>query len=105
MTNVAIIPYEDAYRAWISEKLIEEWASTVIVTRGRKYEADLLPGFVALTGDLPVGFILYNVVRNECEIVCLNSFKKGIGIGSALIEAVRLKALETNCQRLWLPDC
>ena len=49
-----------------------------------------------------VGLATYRIESDECEIVTLNSIVEGIGAGSALINAVRSKALASNCRRVWL---
>lgn len=48
------------------------------------------------------GFITYNIVEKSCEIVTINSYRERIGVGSALIEAVKQAALSEGCKRLWL---
>ncbi|MEE9554906.1 MAG: GNAT family N-acetyltransferase [candidate division Zixibacteria bacterium] len=86
----------------ISKLLIKCWGSTDIVTRGKIHSADKLPSFGAFDHEKMFGLITYNIENNECEIVSLNSFRENMGIGTALIEAVRDAALKADCQRLWL---
>jgi len=66
------------------------------------YQADELPGFVAVEKDKPVGLITYRISGKECEITSMNSEVEGKGVGSALVEAVKKAALEAGCKRLWL---
>jgi GNAT superfamily N-acetyltransferase len=73
-----------------------------MVTRGRVFQADRLPGFVAMRGDESVGLVTYRVEGGECEVTSLDSLVEGIGIGSALIEAVKQAAIAAGCKRLWL---
>ncbi len=80
----------------------EQWGSTRIVTRGRIHETDTLPGFVALRDDQPIGLVTYRIEGSQCEIVTLNSLVEGVGVGSALIAAVKSAALRAGCTRLWL---
>jgi ribosomal protein S18 acetylase RimI-like enzyme len=82
--------------------LVEHWRSVKIVSRGKIHYADRLPGFIALRSGERVGFATYRIESDECEIVTLNSIVEGIGVGSALIKAVRSKALSSNCHRVWL---
>src|SRR5439155_6312609 len=49
-----------------------------------------------------VGLVTYNIVDESCEIVTINSIRPALGVGTALIEAVRDIALESGCKRLWL---
>ncbi|OGC92028.1 MAG: GNAT family N-acetyltransferase [candidate division Zixibacteria bacterium RBG_16_53_22] len=82
--------------------LTEEWGSARVVSRGKIYQADMLPGFMAMTDNVPVGLVTFNIEAGSCEIVTLNSRRERIGIGAALIEAVRRTASEAGCRRLWL---
>jgi GNAT superfamily N-acetyltransferase len=89
-------------RPWIQDLLQKHWGSTQVVSRGRIYQADALPGFLAGQWGHRVGLITYHLENGQCEIVSLNSLVGKQGIGTALIEAVRQQALEAGCNRLWL---
>jgi GNAT superfamily N-acetyltransferase len=93
---------DDQYRSWAHSLLTERWGSHLVVTRGQVYEADRLPGFVALIEGKPKGLITYRIINEECEIVTLDSLIGGIGIGMALLEAVKQVAEMRGCQRIWL---
>jgi len=82
--------------------LNEWWGATRIVTRGCVHQADKLPGFVAVRDGFQIGMITMEIDERGCEIVSLNSKREGIGVGSALIEAVRREAVKAGCTRLWL---
>lgn len=85
------------------EKLMPElWGSPLIVTRGRLLNPALLPGFIAEKDAQLAGVATYRVEDNNCELVTLNSFFPREGIGSALIEQIRRKAVELGCEWLWL---
>lgn len=87
--------------AWIARLLEEHWHSTKIVSRGRVHCADELPGFIAVQDSQPAGLVTCRIDGDECEIVTLNSLMEGMGIGSALIDAVK-DAAGAECRRLWL---
>lgn len=90
-------------RNWIAEKLDEYWGSTRVVSRGKLHYAHTLPGFTIVDGDEhPQGLITYHISEGACEIVTLNSYQEGIGIGTALIQAVKDAAETEKCHRLWL---
>lgn len=90
-------------RNWIASRLDEYWGSTRIVSRGRLHYAHTLPGFTIVDeNDTPQGLVTYHIDKDACEIVTLNSFKEGIGIGNALIEAVKDAAKAEKCKRIWL---
>lgn len=87
---------------WVRNILIEHWHSAMVVSRGRAHYADRLPAFVALSGPKRVGLVTYRIDDNQCEIVTLNSIHEAIGVGTALIKAVRSVAVANSCRRLWL---
>ena len=82
--------------------LEESWGAANVITRGRVYAADRLPGFAAWSGARPVGLVTYHISNQECEIISLNGVMEGQGIGTALITAVKHAAIERGCRRLWL---
>ncbi len=89
-------------RAWAAALLREHWGSARIVTRGVVHDGERLPGFLALMEGRRVGLLTYRIEGAECESVNLNSLVEGMGVGSALVEAVRKVATSTGCRRLWL---
>lgn len=86
----------------VARILTENWSSTEIVTRGRIHRADGLPGFVAVEDGRLVGLLTYRMEGEECEIITLNSEADGVGIGTALLSAVKDAAISAHCRRLWL---
>lgn len=88
--------------SWLNSFLAESWGSSRIVSRGRLHDAARLPGFVATIHGRPVGLVTYHTEGRDCEIVTMQSNREGIGIGSALIEAVKDAATNARCSRLWL---
>ena len=84
--------------------MIEQWGAEVVVAHGTIYEPHKLTGFVAAQAaqELPIGLITYQLQDNQCEIVTLDSLQPRQGIGSALIEAVKDVAKQSDCERIWL---
>jgi GNAT superfamily N-acetyltransferase len=70
---------------WIRELLIKGWSSLKIVTLGELYQADKVPGLVALIQDKPVGLLTYIIKKKAILIISFNSLIKNIGIGTAFI--------------------
>lgn len=99
---LALCPLDEVRRAWAIQLARARWASQVVVSRGVVHDVATLPGFVALRGDEPVGLATYHIVGDSCEIVTLDSLVEGIGVGAALIDAVRSHAQAAGCRRLWL---
>jgi len=89
-------------RDWITEVLLDNWTSNIIVTRGISYEADLLPGLIAEVNGKPLGLLTYAIKENELEIVTMNAIEKGKGIGSALLDEIERIAKSKNYDRIWL---
>jgi GNAT superfamily N-acetyltransferase len=102
MPQFQIEPFSPAHKAWANALLTEHWGSPKIVSRGKIYQADALPGFVAVENNQPIGLVTYNIVGKNCEITSMNSTAEGKGVGSALVAAVKKAAILRRCQRLWL---
>ncbi len=90
-------------RGWIAEKMDECWGSTRIISRGKLHYAHTLPGYVVQDAEgTPHGLLTYHIEDGACEIVTLNSFREGIGVGTALVDAVMETARAEHCKRVWL---
>jgi len=50
----------------------------------------------------PIGLATYYFENALCELVTLNAFVQGIGVGGALLFAVRDAAKKASCTKLWL---
>lgn len=94
--------FTPADQDWLKAYGIDQWGAEIVVGHGVIYHPAELPGFVAVHGDARIGQITYHIEGKACEIVTLSSDVRGIGIGSALIAAVRNVAQQHSCQRLWL---
>jgi ribosomal protein S18 acetylase RimI-like enzyme len=99
---IRILPLEKDFRDWARGILIQTWGATLVVSRGRLHDASKLPGYVAVQGDELVGLTTYHIVGDECELVTINSLRPKLGIGSALVAAVKEMAINADCRRLWL---
>jgi GNAT superfamily N-acetyltransferase len=88
--------------AWLEQFVLERWGAPTVVGHGRVFRVADLPGFVALEDREPAGLVTYSIEDDACEIVTIDSVTEGMGIGSALVEAVARTARETGCRRLWL---
>lgn len=102
MTNLIIQPIDDATRPWVAQTIAEQWGADIVVAHGVVYRPHELPGFVAMQGSECVGLLTYHIEGDACEIVTLDSFHEGRGVGTALIEAAKQAARHAGCRRLWL---
>ncbi len=97
-----IRPLLPADQSWVADLVREQWGSPLIVVRGQIFYPDQLPGYAATDGSGVVGLVTYRIDGTLAEIITLNSLREGIGIGTALIEAVKRAATSAGCQRLIL---
>jgi GNAT superfamily N-acetyltransferase len=88
--------------AWVVALLEDRWGSTTILSRGRVHQADGLPGYILWEKDMRMGLITYHIDGGSCEIVTLDSLAEGKGIGTALIDALRDRAVDLGCNQLWV---
>jgi GNAT superfamily N-acetyltransferase len=102
MPGFSIRPLHDDDRVWVARLLEERWGAARIVTRGRLHAADRLPGFIAEVEGQPTGLVTFRLAGGDCEVVSLDSLHERIGVGTALLEAVRKTAQAAECRRLWL---
>ena len=92
-----LLPLEPSDRALIRSLVISEWGDDFVIVHDSVFNPHLLPGFKLVdTNDL-AGFVTYDIQKNTCEIVTLNSFRERQGIGSALLAAVEKYARQKGC--------
>jgi len=89
-------------RDWVRFVFINHWGGEFSISKGNKFYADKLPGYIAEDSISKVGLITYNISGRDCEIVTLNSFAETQGVGTSLIERVKQDAKEEGCKRIWL---
>ncbi len=81
--------------------LTREWGSARIVSRGRLRDASRCPALGCFDGDRLIGLVTYVIGDGGCEILTLNSFEPGRGVGSRLLEALAAESRAAGCRRLW----
>ena len=89
-------------QTWVVEQLRAAWGVGGVVSRGRLIDPTTLPGVLAESGPDRVGLATYDVVGDACELVTINAFVDGLGVGGALVDAVADQARGLGCRRLWL---
>jgi ribosomal protein S18 acetylase RimI-like enzyme len=95
---IEVRPLREDERGWVRSMIRERWGSEIVVAHGVVYEPRLLPGFVAADESGPVGLLTYVLEGDACEIVTIDAFEEGRGVGTALIDAVK----GLGARRLWL---
>jgi len=102
MHDFLIRPIVPKDKRWVEQFITEHWGANSVVVHGVIYYPHELPGFVAIQDELSIGLITYHIADRSCEIVSLDSTQPGIGVGTALVAAVKEKAQKSGCTRLWL---
>ena len=102
MTKLEIVPLTQKDSAWLAQFMAERWGEDKAVAHNTVYQPSILPGFVAIEETERRGVITYHIVEKQCEIVTIDSLLPTQGVGTALIEAVKVMAKTQGCHRLWL---
>lgn len=100
--DYSIEPLEEGDSAWVRQLIADEFAADFVIAHGTIFHPHELPGFVARQGDERIGLATYHIDGASCEVVSLNSLKSSLGVGTALIDAVRQAAIKASCNRLWV---
>jgi DNA-3-methyladenine glycosylase I len=97
-----IHPLTPTDRDWVRRKIIAAWGAETIVVHETVYHPAELPGFIAEAEGEIAGLLTYHLEGEACEIVTLDAWRTGLGVGTALIETVKQAAGREKCRRLWL---
>jgi ribosomal protein S18 acetylase RimI-like enzyme len=95
---ILVRPLRPDDRDWVRDSVAERWGSPIVVAHGVVYEPSSLPGLVAEDDGRPVGLLTFILEGDECEIVTIDAFDEGRGVGTALIDSVK----GLGHDRLWL---
>jgi ribosomal protein S18 acetylase RimI-like enzyme len=103
MPDFSLRPLDDNDRDWVSAFTVEHWGADYVVAHSEVYRPEELPGLVAVgpSGEV-LGLVTFSIRHDQCEVVTLNSVAERIGVGTALLEAVRELAFANGCSRVWL---
>ncbi|WP_432933287.1 GNAT family N-acetyltransferase [Microbispora sp. CA-135349] len=100
--SLTVRPLAADEHAWVRDLFVERWGGVVSVSRGVAHDTTALPTFVAHLDGRPAGVATYRLDGRECELVTLDSLNEGVGVGTALVDAVARAAREAGAVRLWL---
>ena len=92
-----ILPLDSADFDQVKEIMIKEWGSDYVIVHGDIIHPAELPGYKVMDDDTLVGLVTCLVKGQQCEIVTLNSFREGEGIGDALMQVAESYALSKQC--------
>lgn len=95
------IPIKGEDRSMIKELFIRNWGSAEMVISSGIYNCDELDGFYTKNeAGVIEGLVTYVLRDKECEIISLDSFKEGSGIGSTLVMEVEIAALKRGIETI-----
>jgi ribosomal protein S18 acetylase RimI-like enzyme len=98
--RLTVRPVLDGEHPWLASVLQERWGGDLIVARGRVYGIEDLRALLALDGEERVGLLTFNLQGDTAEIVTLDAFREGAGVGGALVDAVAQQARTESARRL-----
>ena len=111
---ISIRPIEPRDLTWVREELIRNWHATQISSRGKWFDADRLPGFIAESGVTRVGLATHTPLTppsskhphppEDCEVITLSCREEsqGGGVGSLLLSACEAAARSARAPRIFL---
>lgn len=86
----------------ICSKIVENWGSTLIVSKGKSRDVLGIEGFIAEVDSHLGGYVFYEIANGDCEIVLLDSFRRRIGIGTTLVLQVLELAKSRGLNRVFV---
>ena len=103
-----IRPIQPSDLAFVHEELVRHWGDVGVWSVGRCYQADQLPGFVAVEQgsacEVLLGLVTYAIIDGgyQAEVVTLSSRRENSGIGAALLNAAVDAIRAAGCVRVFL---
>jgi GNAT superfamily N-acetyltransferase len=97
--TIDVTPLTPADRQWLIARTAELWGAEIVISRGVAHRLAELPGFIARIAGERVGLATYHLAETECELVSIDAMRPRIGVGTALLAAVRSIAAG---RRFWL---
>jgi predicted N-acetyltransferase YhbS len=85
MTTATIRPITPSDEDTVAGLIEKHWGHRTVVSRGKVLDAARLPGFIACEGDTIVGLITIHPTPDGCEVVTIDAYQPGKGLGSRLL--------------------
>jgi GNAT superfamily N-acetyltransferase len=102
MNSFEIVEFQTEHYRWAEQLMTRHMGSARAVSRGVLFNVIEQRGLVAIVNNKPAALVTYHIADANCEIRSLHSERQDIGLGTALVNAVRAIAREAGCSRLWL---
>ena len=74
----------------------------IVASAGVVHDLTARPALVASIDGSPAGLLSWHVDGDQLEVLGLEAWVPGRGVGAALLRAARAEALAHGCRRLWL---
>lgn len=92
-----------ADRAWIKDLMDRDWGGEPLIVRSKAYYPSALEGlFIVDQQDTVKGFLFYDIVGQDCEIVVFEIFEKFKGLGTRVLHKLKEIAIQRGCRRIFL---
>lgn len=87
----------------VTSFFIKHWGSTEMVISTGVFKCDELDGFAYIDEKQEIiGLVTYDIRKDECEIISLDSIQEGKGIGNRLMKEVENLAAQKGCTKITL---
>jgi GNAT superfamily N-acetyltransferase len=98
-----IVALSGEYRKEVERITADSWGGTQVVVHRELYDLRELPCYIALSDKRDIlGYSYYRFTKDECEIMALESIRQNVGVGTALVKAIKELAAGEKCRRLYL---
>lgn len=101
-SSYTVRPIERGDSDLIRVLLVRHWGSAQMVSRGRTVDMSTLPGFIAEDEGGIVGLVTYHREEVDTEVVSLDAFRPGVGIGSKLLRTLESVVKSQGVRRVWI---
>jgi ribosomal protein S18 acetylase RimI-like enzyme len=102
VTLYTLRPIEPADKPTVARLLAESWGSIMVyaVALGGLVDASNLPGWIVEQQRQVVGLLTYRISGATLDIVTINAFRVGAGVGTALVEKLAGQASALGARRI-----
>jgi GNAT superfamily N-acetyltransferase len=101
--NVLVREYrEPTDGRWAEALLNDQLSGRLQARRGELIDVLTLHPLVAEDADGPAGLLCYSVDEDGWELAAMVTARQGRGTGTALVQALLVRAREAGCGRVWV---
>ena len=93
---------EPADAGWILQTLKEEWSGPLVERADEFVDASRLPALIAEFEGQKIGLATLIFAQNHVEVITINAFRQGVGVGTALLARTDEEALRRGLNEVRL---